>query len=84
MDWVAVFVSAMSGLFGAILGSIITGYFTYKTAKMNLVHEDEMKAKEEKKEAHATRPEFQIVSSSSETKPFDKDETCGITLLFFQ
>jgi hypothetical protein len=82
MDWVAVFVSAMSGLFGAILGSVITGYFTYKTAKMNLVHEDEMKAKEEKKEAHATRPEFQIVSSSPETKLFDKDETCDITLLF--
>jgi hypothetical protein len=54
MDWMAIFVSAMSGLFGAILGSVITGYFTYKTAKMNLVHEDEMKAKEERGPCHET------------------------------
>ena len=63
MDWTQFW----SGIIGAVLGSITTGFFTIWVAKMNMKENVKSRNEERKFFFHTNRPEFEVIDSTKIT-----------------
>lgn len=65
MDPTSIIITAFSGVLGAVLGALISGYFANRAAKIRLQHEDKIRKEQKESEIFAARPEFRIESKVS-------------------
>ena len=76
MDWTQFW----SGIIGAVLGSITTGFFTIWVAKMNMKENIKSRNEERKFFFHTNRPEFEVIDSTKITQYEETEDKLEILL----